>query len=188
MFIAGGIGLAPVRCVIWNALDLSDQFQDITIVYGARSVADLVYKRELEEWAKRSDVQLHQCVDPGGETPDWKGEVCFVPVAGGEGLALAPRRLCDCLRPAHHDHVHPAAPGEAGLCCGPRLHHAREPDEMRARQVRPLQCRLGLRLQGRPGVHRRPAEDAPAGILVRKRRGAGSAVEFADGAGAGAGL
>jgi sulfhydrogenase subunit gamma (sulfur reductase) len=79
VFIAGGIGLAPVRCVIWNTLDLRDQFKEVTIIYGARSVADLVYKRELEEWAGRADVRLHQCVDPGGETPDWKGEVCFVP-------------------------------------------------------------------------------------------------------------
>jgi sulfhydrogenase subunit gamma (sulfur reductase) len=79
VFIAGGIGLAPVRCVIWNTLDLRDQFKDVTIIYGARSVADLVYKRELEEWSKRSDVRLHQCVDPGGETAEWKGEVCFVP-------------------------------------------------------------------------------------------------------------
>jgi sulfhydrogenase subunit gamma (sulfur reductase) len=79
VFIAGGIGLAPVRCVIWNTLDLRDQFKDVTIIYGARSVADLVYKRELEDWAKRSDVKLYQCVDPGGQTSDWKGEVCFVP-------------------------------------------------------------------------------------------------------------
>jgi NAD(P)H-flavin reductase len=79
VFIAGGIGLAPVRCVIWNTLDLRDQFKDITIIYGARSVADLVYKRELDEWASRPDVKLYQCVDPGGETADWKGEVCFVP-------------------------------------------------------------------------------------------------------------
>jgi sulfhydrogenase subunit gamma (sulfur reductase) len=79
VFIAGGIGLAPVRCVIWNVLDLRDKFKDVTIVYGARSVADLVYKRELEDWAKRGDVKLWQTVDPGGETPEWKGEVGFVP-------------------------------------------------------------------------------------------------------------
>jgi sulfhydrogenase subunit gamma (sulfur reductase) len=79
VFIAGGIGLAPVRCVIWNALDLRDQFKDVTIIYGARSVADLVYKRELQEWAGRADVKLYQCVDPGGEIPDWKDDVCFVP-------------------------------------------------------------------------------------------------------------
>jgi NAD(P)H-flavin reductase len=79
VFVAGGIGLAPVRSVIWNVLDLRDQFKDVTIVYGARSVADLVYKRELEMWAERSDVKLYQAVDPGGETPDWKGEVARIP-------------------------------------------------------------------------------------------------------------
>ncbi len=79
VFIAGGIGLAPVRSVIWNALDLRDRFEDVTIVYGARSVSDLVYKRELAEWAARPDVRLHQTVDPGGEAPDWTGEVGFVP-------------------------------------------------------------------------------------------------------------
>jgi len=79
VFIAGGIGLAPVRCVIWNALDLRDRFDQVTIIYGARSVGDLVYKRELEEWAKRSDLKLWQTVDPGGETPEWKGEIGFVP-------------------------------------------------------------------------------------------------------------
>jgi NAD(P)H-flavin reductase len=80
VFIAGGIGLAPVRSLIWNVLDLRDQFKDVTIVYGARKVADLVYKRELAEWAQRSDARLFQAVDPGGQTPDWKGDVALVPV------------------------------------------------------------------------------------------------------------
>jgi sulfhydrogenase subunit gamma (sulfur reductase) len=79
LFIAGGIALPPMRCVIWNALDLRENFKDITIVYGARTVADLVYKNELEEWGTRTDVKLITTVDPGGETPDWKGEVGFVP-------------------------------------------------------------------------------------------------------------
>ena len=79
VFIAGGIGLAPVRCVIWNALDLRDRFDDVAIIYGARSVSDLVYKRELTQWAGRDDVRLWQTVDPGGETPDWKGDIGFVP-------------------------------------------------------------------------------------------------------------
>ena len=60
-----------MRCVIWNVLDLRDRYGDVTIVYGARSVADLVYKRELEEWAARADVRLVTTVDPGGETPEW---------------------------------------------------------------------------------------------------------------------
>jgi sulfhydrogenase subunit gamma (sulfur reductase) len=79
LFIAGGIALPPVRCVIWNALDRRERYRDVTILYGARTVADLVYKRELEEWGKRPDVRLVTTVDPGGETPDWRGETGFVP-------------------------------------------------------------------------------------------------------------
>jgi NAD(P)H-flavin reductase len=79
LFVTGGIALPPLRCVIWNALDLRDGFKDITIVYGARTVQDLVYKHELEEWGKRGDVKLITTVDPGGETKEWKGEVGFVP-------------------------------------------------------------------------------------------------------------
>jgi len=67
-----------VRCVIWNVLDRREEFGDVTIVYGARSVGDLVYKRELEEWASRSDVKIVTTVDPGGQTDDWKGEVGYV--------------------------------------------------------------------------------------------------------------
>lgn len=78
VFIAGGIGLAPVRCVIWNVLDRRNEFGDVTIIYGARSVDDLVYKRELEEWAARDDVRLVTTVDPGGQAPDWTGQVGYV--------------------------------------------------------------------------------------------------------------
>lgn len=79
LFIAGGIALPPMRCLIWNALDTRENFNDISILYGARSVADLVYKHELKEWEERNDVRLVTTVDPGGETADWKGEVGFTP-------------------------------------------------------------------------------------------------------------
>ncbi len=79
VFIAGGIALPPTRSVIWSCLDQRNKFEKITIVYGARRVADLVYKDELEEWGKRGDVDLVLTVDPGGETPDWKHKIGFVP-------------------------------------------------------------------------------------------------------------
>ncbi|HOO15520.1 MAG TPA: FAD/NAD(P)-binding protein [Phycisphaerae bacterium] len=79
LFIAGGIALPPMRCVIWNCLDLRDKYGDVSIIYGARTVADLVYKHELAEWGTRKDVNLSVTVDPGGETPDWKGKIGFVP-------------------------------------------------------------------------------------------------------------
>lgn len=79
LYIAGGIALPPMRCVIWNTIDLRENYKDITIIYGARSVKDLVYKHELKEWEERPDVNLVTTVDPGGQTPDWKGEIGFVP-------------------------------------------------------------------------------------------------------------
>ena len=79
VFIAGGIALPPMRSVIWSCLDNRKDYKDVTIFYGARTVADLVYKYELDEWKERPDVNLYLTVDPGGETPEWKGEIGFVP-------------------------------------------------------------------------------------------------------------
>jgi sulfhydrogenase subunit gamma (sulfur reductase) len=79
LFIAGGIALPPMRSVIWNCLDTRENYKNITILYGAKTVSDLVYKNELEEWKNRPDVNLVLTVDPGGESPEWKGETGFVP-------------------------------------------------------------------------------------------------------------
>jgi NAD(P)H-flavin reductase len=101
LFIAGGIALPPMRCVIWNCLDIRDNFKDITILYGARTVNDLVYKNELKEWEERTDVKLITTVDPGGETPDWKGEVGFVPTI--------------------LDKISPSAENTIAIVCGPPI-------------------------------------------------------------------
>ena len=79
VFAGGGIGMAPLRSLLWNCLDTREDFGDITVIYGARSVQDLVYKRELEEWLARDDVKTVLAVDPGGEDENWKGEIGFVP-------------------------------------------------------------------------------------------------------------
>jgi len=79
IFLGGGIAMPPIRCAIWYALENRANFGAITIVYGARTVGDLVFRDELEQWAGHERVRVIQCVDPGGETPDWKGEIGFVP-------------------------------------------------------------------------------------------------------------
>jgi len=76
--VGGGIGIAPLRSLIWFVLDNRKDYGDVTILYGARSVADLLYKREFDEWVK-NEAKLILTVDPGGETPDWKGKIGFVP-------------------------------------------------------------------------------------------------------------
>jgi len=79
VFVAGGIGLVPIRCALRHCLHTRERYGHVTLVYGARTVEMLVYKRELQEWAERSDVDLVTTVDPGGDTPEWDGKVGFVP-------------------------------------------------------------------------------------------------------------
>ena len=71
--------LAPLRSLIWNCIDTREDFEDLTIVYGARSIADLTYKPELQEWVEMDGVTTVLTVDPGGEDESWEGEVGFVP-------------------------------------------------------------------------------------------------------------
>ena len=79
IFIGGGIAMPPIRCAIWYALENRELYGNITIVYGARTVGDLVFTNELQRWAEYDGVRVIRCVDPGGETPDWNGEIGFVP-------------------------------------------------------------------------------------------------------------
>jgi NAD(P)H-flavin reductase len=79
IFIGGGIAMPPIRCAIWYALENRAKYGNITIVYGARTVGDLVFVDELDKWSKHERVRVIQCVDPGGETPEWKGEIGLIP-------------------------------------------------------------------------------------------------------------
>jgi len=79
IFVGGGIAMPPIRCAIWYALENRAKYGNITFVYGARTVADLAFANELGEWADHERVRVIKTVDPGGETPEWKGEIGFVP-------------------------------------------------------------------------------------------------------------
>lgn len=79
IFLGGGIAMPPIRCAVWYALENRADYGDIAIVYGARTAGDLVYEDELDDWAKADRTRVIRCVDPGGQTPEWSGEVGFVP-------------------------------------------------------------------------------------------------------------
>ncbi|MCL1788663.1 MAG: FAD/NAD(P)-binding protein [Defluviitaleaceae bacterium] len=88
LFIAGGIGLAPLRSVIHYVRDNRENYGSVDIVYGARSVEDLVFRKELEgQW--RTFANVHITVDCEDEA--WCGNVGFVP-AFVKGLGFAPDR------------------------------------------------------------------------------------------------
>jgi NAD(P)H-flavin reductase len=87
LFIAGGIGLAPLRSVINYMLDKREDFGTIDIVYGARTPELLCFSGEFETWQKASRTNLHLTVD--AEAPGWEGNVGLVPALVKE-LALSP--------------------------------------------------------------------------------------------------
>ena len=78
LFIAGGIGLAPLRSVINYCRDNRSDYGKIDIVYGSRSMEDLVdYNEIVEEWTKDTDVNVYLTIDR--EQQGWDGHVGFVP-------------------------------------------------------------------------------------------------------------
>ena len=78
LFIAGGIGLAPLRSVINYCRHYRDRYGKIDIVYGSRSMQDLVdYQEIISEWEKDAGVEVHLTIDR--EQPEWTGHVGFVP-------------------------------------------------------------------------------------------------------------
>ena len=83
LFIAGGIGLAPLRSVINSCRHYRDRYGVMDIVYGSRSMQDLVDYREIvDEWTADTDVHVHLTIDL--EQPEWQGHVGFVPNYVGE--------------------------------------------------------------------------------------------------------
>lgn len=99
IFVGGGIGLAPLRSLIWNAIDNRDRYGNIDIVYGARSPADLCFTYDLEAWDKDKTVNVATTVDAGDDS--WTGRVGLVPVVLEE--------------------VEPPAKNSVAIVCGPPI-------------------------------------------------------------------
>jgi len=78
LIIAGGIALAPVSSVVRYVFDNRAKYGSVDIVYGARSMEDLVFLKEIEEnWRSQPDTKIHLTIDR--EQPGWSGNVGFVP-------------------------------------------------------------------------------------------------------------
>ena len=88
VFVAGGIGLAPLRSLVWNVIDNRAKYGDVSIIYGARSPQDLCFKYDLEAWAKDATLKMTTTVDRAAE--GWTGNVGFVP-AVTEKTAPSPK-------------------------------------------------------------------------------------------------
>ena len=78
LFVAGGIGLAPLRSVINYCRANRANYGSIDIVYGSRSKDDLVdYNEIISEWMNEDGIKVHLTIDR--EQEGWDGHVGFVP-------------------------------------------------------------------------------------------------------------
>ena len=89
LIIAGGIGLAPLRSVIRYILANRGEYGDFTLLHGARTPSDRLFKDELSRWADSSEVNLLETVDHPDES--WSGKSGVITTLF-KGLTVDPSR------------------------------------------------------------------------------------------------
>lgn len=76
VFVAGGIGLIPLRSCIIYAMAHRERYGRIQIFYGARTPRDLMYLPDLKRWEQAAGIECYLTVDRPDET--WRGHVGVV--------------------------------------------------------------------------------------------------------------
>lgn len=76
LVMSGGIGLAPLRPVVYRILAARHAFGSVTLLYGTRTPADLLFERELKQWRAHFDLDVHVTVDHA--MGDWHGHIGVV--------------------------------------------------------------------------------------------------------------
>ena len=74
--VAGGIGLAPLRPVIYHVLAHREKYGKVMLLYGSRTPQDILFMKELEKWRARLDAEVAVTVDRANGA--WRGNVGVV--------------------------------------------------------------------------------------------------------------
>ena len=76
LIVGGGVGLAPLRSLLFTLFGEIDKYNKVVLRYGARTPNDIIYKQSIPVWAKMKKVNVVTTVDVGDST--WKGNVGLV--------------------------------------------------------------------------------------------------------------
>lgn len=76
IFVAGGLGIIPLRSLINFVIDNRRDFGEVHILLGCKTPQDILFGDEVEGWSKRMDVNFSCTVDRAD--PDWKGNVGLI--------------------------------------------------------------------------------------------------------------
>jgi NAD(P)H-flavin reductase len=77
LIVAGGIGLAPLRPALYRLVAQRAEYRRVVLLYGTRTPADILYRRELERWRGKFDLDIYVTVDRADSS--WRGNVGVVP-------------------------------------------------------------------------------------------------------------
>ncbi len=130
--VAGGLGLPPLRPAIYSLLSERQKYGRVSLYYGSRSPEDLLYRKELEEWRSRFDMDVQISVDHAAGA--WRGNV-------GTVTSMLTRAAFD-------------APNTIALICGPEvmmkfaalefMKHGLEADQIYLSMERNMKCAEGI--------------------------------------------
>jgi len=132
LVVAGGIGLAPLRPTVYQLLANRDRYGKVVILYGTRTPADILFRKEVEAWRARLDIEVYVTVDRA--TEGWRGNVGVV-------TKLIPRAPFDRTR-------------TMAMICGPEImmrftaleleRRGVETDHIYLSMERNMKCGIGL--------------------------------------------
>lgn len=75
IIVAGGLGLAPLRPMIYEVMNRRERFGNVWLICGARTPDGLLYQREFDSWS-RGGINVQLTVDRA--SPGWTGHVGVV--------------------------------------------------------------------------------------------------------------
>ncbi len=75
LVVAGGLGLAPLRPVVYQVARERERFGRVMVIHGARSPSDLLYRDEYAKW-REAGIEVLETVDLGDA--EWDGAIGFV--------------------------------------------------------------------------------------------------------------
>jgi NAD(P)H-flavin reductase len=76
LIVGGGVGLAPLRSLLFSLFADIDKYNKVVLRYGCRTPDDIIYKESIPLWSKKEKVDVVTTVDVGH--PQWKGNVGLV--------------------------------------------------------------------------------------------------------------
>ncbi len=80
LLLGGGVGLAPLRCLLLTLIHDIDDYKSITVCFGARTPEDMIYKDHFDVWRKYDKIHLFRSVDTIPEGQKWDEKVGVVTV------------------------------------------------------------------------------------------------------------